>query len=203
MTDPIEIPAKKKLSAVRRRLRVAAYCRVSTPSEEQASSLELQQSSYIRIIEGNSLWSSAGVYAEVATGLKEKARPEFCKLLRKCRKGKVDLILTKSVSRMGRNALDMLRTLRELRLLGVDVYFESENLWLQEQHMEFFLTTYAAFAQAESENKSAILNGASGRDSATAPPVMPTSSATVISGATTADWRSTKRTRKRYDGFFK
>lgn len=73
-------------------------------------------------------------------------------MMRRCRKGKIDLILTKSTSRFGRNTLDMLRVLRELRDLGVDVYFERENLWLHDRQIQVILTMYCAFAQAESED---------------------------------------------------
>ena len=75
-------------------------------------------------------------------------------MLRDCRKKKIDLILTKSVSRFGRNTLDILKALRELRDLEVDVYFEEENLWLHDREMDMLLTTYCAFAQHESESMS-------------------------------------------------
>ncbi len=83
-----------------------------------------------------------------------KKRQEFQKLLRCCRKGKIDLILTKSVSRFGRNTLDSLRALQELQVLGVDVYFEAEKLWLHDRQMQVLMTAYVAFAQAESEGAS-------------------------------------------------
>lgn len=75
-------------------------------------------------------------------------------MLRCCRKGKIDLILTKSVSRFGRNTLDSLRALQELQVLGVDVYFEAEKLWLHDRQMQVLMTAYVAFAQAESEGAS-------------------------------------------------
>ena len=137
-----------------RYLRVAAYCRVSTDLEEQTSSIELQKRYYTFKISGNPNWKNAGIFAERATGLNLKERPEFYKMIRKCRKREIDLILTKSISRFGRNTLDMLQSLRSLRGLGVEVYFEQENMWLNEQRIEVLLTAYCAFAQAESEDMS-------------------------------------------------
>ena len=135
-------------------LRVAAYCRVSTDHEEQSSSLEMQERYYTRLIEQTPNWINAGIFSEKVSGLEVKKRQEFRKLLRCCRKGKIDLILTKSVSRFGRNTLDSLRALQELQVLGVDVYFEAEKLWLHDRQMQVLMTAYVAFAQAESEGAS-------------------------------------------------
>ena len=135
-------------------LRVAAYCRVSTDHEEQSSSLEMQERYYTRLIEQTPNWINAGIFSEKVSGLEVKKRQEFQKLLRSCRKGKIDLILTKSVSRFGRNTLDSLRALQELQILGVDVYFEKEKLWLHDRQMQVLMTAYVAFAQAESEGAS-------------------------------------------------
>ena len=135
-------------------LRVAAYCRVSTDHEEQSSSLEMQERYYTKLIEQTPNWINAGIFSEKVSGLEVKKRQEFRKLLRSCRKGKIDLILTKSVSRFGRNTLDSLRALQELQILGVDVYFEKEKLWLHDRQMQVLMTAYVAFAQAESEGAS-------------------------------------------------
>ena len=135
-------------------LRVAAYCRVSTDHEEQSSSLEMQERYYTRLIEQTPNWINAGIFSEKVSGLEVKKRQEFRKLLRSCRKGKIDLILTKSVSRFGCNTLDSLRALQELQILGVDVYFEKEKLWLHDRQMQVLMTAYVAFAQAESEGAS-------------------------------------------------
>ena len=135
-------------------LRVAAYCRVSTNHEEQSSSLEMQERYYTKLIEQTPNWINAGIFSEKVSGLEVKKRQEFQKLLRSCRKGKIDLILTKSVSRFGRNTLDSLRALQELQILGVDVYFEKEKLWLHDRQMQVLMTAYVAFAQAESEGAS-------------------------------------------------
>ena len=135
-------------------LRVAAYCRVSTEQEEQSSSIELQEQHYARLISENPNWENAGIFSERATGLNLQERPEFCRLIKFCQKKTIDLILTKSISRFGRNALDMLRTLRALIHCGTEVYFEQENIRLSSQNIQVLLTVYCALAQAESEDMS-------------------------------------------------
>lgn len=86
--------------------------------------------------------------------MKLKNRKQFNAMIRKCKSGKIDLILTKSISRFGRNTLDELKVLQDLRILGVDVYFEQENLWLHDQQVQMLITLYCALAQNESENMS-------------------------------------------------
>lgn len=140
--------------ATMKRLRVAAYCRVSTRQEEQDSSIEQQERYYEQYISKNQNWTNAGVFSERVSGLNMKGRTEFQALMKLCRRKKIDLILVKSFSRLGRNTLDMLRALRELRDLGVDVYFEEENLWLHDERMEILITVFCALAQSESENMS-------------------------------------------------
>lgn len=135
-------------------LRVATYCRVSTDLEQQTSSIELQEQHFSQLISENPNWENAGIFSERATGLNVKGRPEFRKMISKCQKKKIDLILTKSISRFGRNTLEMLRSLQDLRGLGVEVYFERENMWLNEQKIQVLLTAYCALAQAESEEMS-------------------------------------------------
>lgn len=155
MENVTEIPpVQNNLPMEERSLRVAAYCRVSTEQEEQDTSLQLQETYYRWKIEENPNWENAGIFSEKATGLNLKERSEFQTMMRRCRKGNIDLILTKSTSRFGRNTLDTLRALRELRDLGVDVYFEKENLWLHDRQIQVILTMYCAFAQAESEDMS-------------------------------------------------
>ena len=140
--------------ATMKRLRVAAYCRVSTRQEEQDSSIEQQERYYEQYISKNKNWTNAGVFSERVSGLNMKGRTEFQALMKLCRRRKIDLILVKSFSRLGRNTLDMLRALRELRDLDVDVYFEEENLWLHDERMEMLITAFCALAQSESENMS-------------------------------------------------
>lgn len=133
---------------------VAAYCRVSTDREEQDSSIELQELRYRQMIEENPNWENAGVFSERATGLNLQERSAFQAMMHQCREEKINLILTKSISRFGRNTLDILRVLQELRELNVDVFFEKEDLWLHERDLQIVLTAYCAFAQAESEDMS-------------------------------------------------
>ena len=147
-------PEKKNIPMYDRRLRVAAYCRVSIEHEEQDGSIELQEDYFRAIIDGNRNWINAGIFTERTSGLKLKNRKPFNAMIRKCQNGKIDLILTKSISRFGRNTLDELKTLQDLRVLGVDVYFEQENLWLHDQQVQMLITLYCALAQNESENMS-------------------------------------------------
>lgn len=147
-------PEKENIPMSKRQLRVAAYCRVSTEHEEQDGSIELQEEHFWTVIDGNRNWINAGIFTERVTGLKLKNRIQFNTMIRKCKKGKIDLILTKSISRFGRNTLDELKALQDLRVLGVDVYFEQENLWLRDQQVQMLITLYCALAQNESENMS-------------------------------------------------
>lgn len=133
-------------------LQVTAYCRVSTRQEEQDGSIEQQEQYYKQVICNNPTWTNAGVFSERVSGLRIQGRSEFQALMKLCRRGKVDLILVKSFSRLGRNTLDMLRALREIKELDVDVYFEEENLWIHDERMEMLITVFCAFAQSESEN---------------------------------------------------
>lgn len=109
---------------------------------------------YRQMIEEKPNWENAGVFSERATGLNLQERSSFQAMMRQCREGKINLILTKSISRFGRNTLDILRVLQELRELNVDVFFEKEDLWLHERDLQIVLTAYCAFAQAESEDMS-------------------------------------------------
>ena len=137
-----------------RRLRVAAYCRVSTELEKQTGSLELREWHYSQLIPENPHWENAGIFLERATGLNLKERTEFSRMIVQCPKKKIYLILTKSISRFRRNTLDMLCSLQNLRGLGVEVYFEQEDMWLNEQRIPILLTAYCALVQAESEDMS-------------------------------------------------
>ncbi len=136
------------------KLRVAAYCRVSTNHDEQESSLEAQISYYEKLITEHKGWQLVKIYAERASGTQLKKRPEFMKMLKACKSGKIDLIMTKSISRFGRNTLDTLKTLYELFNSGVKVYFEKENLNNYDKEMRVMMGIYAGFAQEESKNMS-------------------------------------------------
>lgn len=139
--------------AEKKQLRVAAYCRVSTDDEEQLTSYEAQMSYYTDKITNNPDWVMADVFAdEGKTGTSVKSRKDFQRMIRQCRRGKIDLILTKSLSRFARNTLDTVKYTRELRQLGIPVIFEKENLNSISWESEFLLTLYGAFAQSESES---------------------------------------------------
>ena len=135
-------------------LRVAAYCRVSTNHEEQDSSLEAQTSYYEKLITNNPGWKLVKIYSERASGTQLKKRPEFMKMIKACKQGKIDLILTKSMSRFGRNTLDTLRVLYELFNIGVKVEIEKENLNNYNKEMRTIMGIYAAFSQEESKSMS-------------------------------------------------
>ena len=137
-----------------RKVRVAAYCRVSSDKEEQRMSLDSQIRYYQEQIAACENWDCAGIFSDHGSGLKDEERTALQTLMEKCRQGKIDLILTKSVSRFGRNTLNTLITTRELKALGVDVWFEKERIHLLSQDSEMMLTAYAMFAQAESESMS-------------------------------------------------
>ena len=150
----VVIPPKSREEAQRTtRLKVAAYCRVSTDQEEQESSYEAQISYYTDKIGKNSEWQMAGIFAdEGITGTQAKKRPEFLKMIQKCRQRKIDLILTKSLSRFARNTVDCLKYIRELKALGIAIIFEKENINTLETDTEMMLTIMSCFAQAESES---------------------------------------------------
>lgn len=133
--------------------RVAAYCRVSTKQEEQLNSYETQVRYYTDRINREPGWKLAGIYADKGiTGTSMKKRDEFNKLIRQCKRGKVDMIIVKSISRFARNTLDCLKITRMLRELKVDVYFEEQNLHSIDPSSEFYISIYGSVAQSESEN---------------------------------------------------
>ena len=135
--------------------RIAAYCRVSTQAEEQNHSLTAQISYYTKLIEEDSDAVLVDIYADRGTsGTRTRNRTNFLRLMDDCRAGKVDAIITKSVSRFGRNTVDTLVFTRELRSLGIDVYFEKENLHTCSAEGELLLTLMAAVAESESVSMS-------------------------------------------------
>ena len=136
-----------------RKLRVAAYCRVSTDSEEQINSYKNQLAYYTEKINSKTEWKFAGIYAdEGITGTSMKHREDFKRMLRACREGRIDLILCKSVSRFGRNSVDVLRTIRALRERGIGVLFEKEAVDTRTINSELILAFHSAFSQSESES---------------------------------------------------
>lgn len=136
-----------------RRLRVAAYCRVSTDEEDQLNSLETQMQYYTSKIAENPNWTMVGIYAdEGITGTRADKRDKFMKLMRDCQKGKVDYILTKSTSRFARNTVDSLTWIRKLRAIGIGVYFEEQNLDSSKVENETLIGFFSVMAQSESES---------------------------------------------------
>lgn len=143
-----KIEAKKPL--IQKRKRVCGYARVSTGKYAMLHSLSAQISYYSRYIQSQNNWQYAGVYADKAlTGTKDN-RAEFQRMLDDCRAGKIDMIITKSITRFARNAVNLLEVIRELRSIGVDVWFENENIHSINKEGELLLTLLAAVAQAES-----------------------------------------------------
>ena len=133
--------------------RVAAYCRVSTEEENQQNSYATQVKYYTDYISSNPEWELVGIFAdEGISGTGTAKRTEFNKMIKLCRRKKVDLILCKSISRFARNTVDCLDYVRELKALGINVKFEKENIETLSASSEFTISLYASFAQAESES---------------------------------------------------
>ncbi len=151
----VVIPAKsqEEIKKAAKCLKVAAYCRVSTDDKEQKTSYEAQIQYYTDKINKNPEWQMAGIFAdEGITGTQAKKRPQFQKMIRLCRQGKIDMILTKSLSRFARNTVDSLDYIRELRTLGIAVISEKENINTLTAESEMLITIMSCFAQAESES---------------------------------------------------
>ena len=150
------IPAKVQTAESRdkyHQLRVAAYCRVSTELEEQQNSYQVQIAYYTDLINKKKEWTLAGIFAdEGISGTQTKKRTEFNRMIRMCRNKKIDLVITKSISRFARNTVDCLKYVRQLKDLGIGVIFEKENINTLTMTSEFMIALYGSFAQAESES---------------------------------------------------
>lgn len=153
------IPAKPEFSEQSKNskiLRVAAYCRVSTKKDEQHMSYEAQKEFYTNKIMKNPDWQYVDTYGDRGiTGTVAKKREDFMRMIRDCKKGKIDLIITKSIYRFSRNTLDTINFVRTLKALGVGIIFETQGLDTRKITNEFMMTVYAGMAQAEIENLSA------------------------------------------------
>lgn len=137
----------------RGREKVAAYARVSTGNEDQATSLVAQTDYYRKKIQGNPAWDFVGIYADDGvSGTSYMRREGFNSMIQDCRDGKITMILTKSISRFARNTVDTIRFIRELKDLGIGVMFEKENIWSLDSKGEFLLTVMSSIAQEESRN---------------------------------------------------
>ena len=136
-----------------RQRRVAAYCRVSTDDEEQLTSYNTQKRVYTDMVMANKDWELVGIYAdEGISGTRADKRPEFKRMIDDCFAGKIDYIITKSVSRFARNTVDCLDHVRQLKARGIGVYFEEQNIDTLKCDSELYLVIYAGFAQSESES---------------------------------------------------
>ena len=153
---PPTIDIQQKLRSEYRQTRVAAYCRVSTKQEEQLNSYDVQVKFYTEKINSEPKWTLVGIFADKGiTGTSVKKREKFNELMRLCKRGKVDMIITKSISRFARNTVDCLKYVRMLRELKVDVFFEEQGIHSIDPSSEFYITIYGSIAQSESENISA------------------------------------------------
>ena len=142
-----------KLEPLVRHKRVAAYVRVSTASDEQMGSIATQRDYYSKYIAGNTQWDFVGIYAdEGLSGTTSKRRPAFQQMVEDALAGKIDLILTKSLSRFARNTVDTLKTIRALKEKNVEVYFEKEDISTLDSKGEFLITLMSSLAQEESRS---------------------------------------------------
>ena len=153
---PAKIDIAEEIKQAHRQLRVAAYCRVSTAQEEQLNSYDVQVRYYTEKIRSEPKWAFVGIFADRGiSGTSTKKRDEFNKMIKQCRRGKIDMIITKSISRFARNTADVLKYVRILKEIGVDIFFEEQNIYSTQPGAEFYITIYGSIAQSESENISA------------------------------------------------
>lgn len=146
-----EIAPRPKESKV---LRVAAYARVSSEKDAAFHSLEAQQSYYEDFVGAHSDWTLVGLYSDRGISGTKPDRPEFQRMLRDCRDGKIDLVVTKSITRFARNTVVLLDTVRELKALGVDCYFEKEDMHSISPDGELLMTLLAMYAEEEARSAS-------------------------------------------------
>lgn len=154
------IPARRRVgNTVNReekpKLKVAAYCRVSTDSDEQATSYDVQVEHYTNLIKKNDDWEFAGIFADDGiSGTNTKKREEFNRMIEECMAGNIDMVITKSISRFARNTLDCLKYIRQLKEKNIPVFFEKENINTMDSKGEVLITIMASLAQQESESLS-------------------------------------------------
>ena len=161
MGNVMVIPARRQVGKTgagkeeRPKLRVAAYCRVSTDSDEQATSYEAQVEHYTEYIQKNPEWVLAGIYADDGiSGTNTKKRTEFNRMIDACMDGEIDMIITKSISRFARNTLDCLKYIRQLKDKSIPVFFEKESINTMDAKGEVLITIMASLAQQESQSLS-------------------------------------------------
>ena len=154
------IPARRRVgNTVNReekpKLKVAAYCRVRTDSDEQATSYDAQVEHYTNLIKKNDDWEFAGIFADDGiSGTNTKKREEFNRMIEECMAGNIDMVITKSISRFARNTLDCLKYIRQLKEKNIPVFFEKENINTMDSKGEVLITIMGSLAQQESESLS-------------------------------------------------
>lgn len=144
----------KRPASVLQKKRVCDYARVSTDSRRQEDSLENQMETYERLITGNPEYEFIGVFADQGISGYCENRPQFQRMMEKARAGEIDLIITKSISRFARNTVTVLKFARELKELGVGIFFEEQNINTLSGDGEMMLAVLASFAQEESRSMS-------------------------------------------------
>ena len=160
MANVMFIPARPQVgNTVKKseqpKLRVAAYCRVSTDSDEQETSYDAQVTHYTEYIQKNPEWMLAGIFADDGiSGTNTKKRDEFNRMIDECMTGNIDMIITKSISRFARNTLDCLQYIRQLKDKNIPVYFEKESINTMDAKGEVLITIMASLAQQESQSLS-------------------------------------------------
>jgi DNA invertase Pin-like site-specific DNA recombinase len=160
MGNVMVIPARRQVGNTvkqsdQKKLRVAAYCRVSTDSEEQETSYEAQVTHYTEYIQKNPEWELAGIFADDGiSGTNTKKRDEFNRMIDECMAGNIDMVITKSISRFARNTLDCLQYIRQLKDKNIPVYFEKEAINTLDAKGEVLITIMASLAQQESQSMS-------------------------------------------------
>ena len=138
------------------KIRVAPYCRVSTDSDDQLESYKTQVAYYTDLVNSNPEWEMVGIYAdESITGTQTKKRDDFNRMIDDCMNGKIDMVITKAISRFARNTVDTLTYVRQLKDKGIAIYFEEQNINTLTTEGEFLLTILSSVAQQEVENISA------------------------------------------------
>lgn len=158
------IRLQPEIPSLPKRKKVAAYARVSMESEKLMHSLSAQISYFSELIQKNPEWEYAGVYADrFISGTSIKKRAEFQRLIADCEAGKINIVLVKSISRFARNTVDLLKTVRHLKELGVEVRFEKENISTMNSDGEMMLTLLASCAEQESVTQSENLKWAVSR----------------------------------------
>ena len=160
MGNVMVIPARRQVGntvkqSALKKLCVAAYCRVSTDSEEQETSYEAQVTHYTEYIQKNPEWELAGIFADDGiSGTNTKKRDEFNRMIDECMAGNIDMVITKSISRFARNTLDCLQYIRQLKDKNIPVYFEKEAINTLDAKGEVLITIMASLAQQESQSMS-------------------------------------------------